>query len=1196
MNSNVISSADYDTIFNVTDTADGELTKVCYELLNYDEISISDVTDKDQKIINRTIEKCDRAEDGRLILPALWNESILNLLPNNYNMVEKILFSTLKKLKRNPSDLAEYDAIIKTQLNDGIIERAGELCDLKHSLNHSFLAHNAVFRRNVETTKCRIVYLSNLCERKSEGMLSHNQVSLPGPQLNSKIVMAITLLRFNKYLLLYDIVKAFHMLRLRSEDSDKMLFLWFKDLANNNFDLVAYRFLRVPFGMRFSPFLLMISLYMILVLNVSLTESEKKVCGMIYNLAYMDNLAFSSNSISEVKSSLDTAKKILGSYGFTLQQVCVNDKNLEFSINGRNSAVDETCKLFGLLWNTSGDLICCKDVKLDTVANTKRRILSTLHSIYDPLGIMLPTLNRARLFLHSLQLDSGLAWDTELDLSKQKQWKLIARQFNSGGKVTVSRNMGDYDSCYNLVTFTDASRDSYGCVVYLQHAFSKKLNFLVARNKLVKCQGEHSPSIPVLELIAMKFGLTVAFEMHKDFTSSFCPVKIQDIKVYSDATIALNWLSHKTQKFTKIERKGVLINNTLDAIVKLCNLHPVSFYHVRGGHNPADFVTRCVSYRVLRSSNYHEGPLNLSVDGITVPFSGQANKSCFSVSMDCSVSLENVVQCSKYSSFGKLCRVLHNVRIFIHKYRLKLGKTNASTLKCPNFVDTRNMIIRENQRSCYADVFQYLSSSNGKIPSVVNQLNLFLDDSNIIRVAGKFSKLDAPFEERNPILLHRDSHVNRGVIWDLHVGLRHAGVYRLLTTLRREFWIPSAFQVVKRIIKPCLICKKVNSRTLSINRNSYKDYRVNPAEFPFREIAVDHIGPFNVNIAGHNDKAYILIVTCLWSRAVNLLVCRNIDRECFLLALQTHILDFGVCQRIVGDNGSPITSSIRRLEPIFKDENVVNFLKERGIKLLTFEPYPPGASFLGGVVESLVKQVKRLFNSSVRNTCLSYDQFIYTVKECATLINKRPVAYQALLVDPLTDNSVDVITPEMLIKGRDIPCISIIETNVNSEDPDYELPDLSKEQLFKRFIKLRKIQERLAKLYYSQFLQNLRGLASAKPDLYKRKNYVPLNKNDLVAIHQSLSKPHAYPLGIVISTEFNDLGEVVSAQIRKSNGEIVRRHTSDIILLESCDTRGLVENNCPKVSTKSQLEIKPVRQAAETSSQIIKDLISRNLI
>lgn len=379
-----------------------------------------------------------------------------------------------------------------------------------------------------------------------------------------------------------------------------------------------------------------------------------------------------------------------------------------------------------------------------------------------------------------------------------------------------------------------------------------------------------------------------------------------------------------------------------------------------------------------------------------------------------------------------------------------------------------------------------------------------MDEDGVIRVKSKFQNLRAPFVQKFSILLHKDCPFTHCIVNSYHLKLKHAGVYRLLSSLRKEFWIPSAFSTVKKCIGKCLICKKIFGRTVKLNHNAYKDYRINPVKIPYREVVPNHIGPFIIkNDHGENVKAYILIITCMWSRAVNLLLCRNIDKECFLQAIQIHIFENGMPQRIISDNGSPIVGSIPQMKEFLNDTEVINFLKERNIKLLNFQPYPANASFLGGLVESLVKQVKNMIYSSIGRNVLTYDHFYFLVKEVNMLVNKRPIAYKATLVNQETDPSVSVITPEMLVRGYEVPCIAVI--------PQLEIKDIPQgdecwsegrgnPDLFAKFENLCKVKTRLNKIYYDEFLKTLREMDTNRSDKYKVRNHTALEVNDLVAL------------------------------------------------------------------------------------------------
>ena len=1138
------------------------LEGVCDKILNSDEFHENECTTEIDKLINLGITiGIYRNREGRLVLPALWNDKVLHRLPTNYKLAISILKSFYKKYKNCPEKIKAYDDIIQLQLKNDIIEVVDNINELESKSKISYIAHNGVYKEKAESTKCRIVLLSNICEKGDGGNLSHNQVSLPGPKLNSSIVTTLTLYRFNKYLFVYDLEKAFLMLCLRPEDANKLLFLWYNDITNGDRSIITYKFKRVPFGLRFSPYLLMISLYIILILHVTVCSlSEMWSRQLMYNLAYMDNIAFSSSNETELFEAYETSQSVFKSYGFNLQQYATNNLNLEKEFEQVEGG--DQVKLFGISWNRTGDTINPNKLNLNSSAKSKREIIQSINSNFDPLGIALPLMNRAKIFLHDLQLDKTVSWDSTLNNEKLHQWRKICKQINSSDLVSVPRYVGDYQDEYDLIAFTDASKDMYGCVLYLRNKKSDNLTFILSKNRMINKKSSNR-TIPVLELIAIEFGVESLCEVRNQLVGAFCPISIINLLVFTDSTISLNWLHSKCVDFQKIERKSVLINNTLDRISAYCENCPVHFSHISGCLNPADFVTRCVSWKQLRRSNFLSGPEACKLSesySLVVPIDNKEDMICMLTTTDLSLDNKCVVDFDKFSSFGRLCRVVHYVRKFAYNLLSKLKSRNGSSnqLRECTFKSSRRYIIHMAQVEHFREIFEYFYNNTNKMPSLINQLNLNLDNG-ILRVKGKMKNLRASYDERFPILLNKNSKISSMIIEDLHKNMRHAGVYKLLSVLRREFWIPSAYITVKKVVKSCIKCNKLYGRSIKVNQSPYKDYRVNPSNIPFRDISLDHIGPFTVkNDLNENTKVYILILTCLWSRGVNLLLCKQLNNESFLQSLQMHVFEYGIPQTILSDNGSPIVSSLNMIKDFLKDSVVKNYLIEQNIKVLDFCPYPPNSSFLGGTVEALVKQVKNIIFAAISRNILPLNKFEFLVCECKMLINKRPIAFKPLLIDPNTDISKLALTPEMLIKGYEVPSIAIVP-QLHSRDSDTDGDYINNQtrtndDLYTVFESLREVRRRLIDLYYDDFLANLRQASISSQDRYKRVNHQSLQVDDLVAIKQKFTKPYFYPTGLVTNVESNDLNEVVAVSIRKSNGEIIRRHVSELVLLHRQDS------------------------------------------
>ena len=508
-----------------------------------------------------------------------------------FYLAKQVLDHNVKKLKKDEQKLIQYNEVLSKQESEGIIEK---IPDLETLLNEnpqglSFLAHNGVFRPDHQSTKCRIVFLSNLHGNKHR--LSHNHASLPGPNLNQKLSTSLTLLRFDKYLITFDLKQAFLQLMIRPEDTKKLLFLWYSDALKEAKSLIAYRFLCLPFGLRFSPFVLMIALYIILLESDGTLELRNFKRGL-YELAYMDNLAWASNDETSLVGAYHNAIDIFDNYKFKLQQFHTNHAELQTKLSDDGNEVSEgKCTLFVMLWLKDVDKLSVKPFELNIGANTKRLILSSLHSVFDIFGIYLPILNRARLFLYRLQMDRGLHWDTPLAPKLQREWTNIVKQVGNSPVIEIDRSFGQRDDSYEIVCFTDASKSLYGCVLFMRNISSGKFTFLLAKNKVIN---EHlrSKTMPVLELTGMHLGVQALMEVLEELQSTLRPIKITNLRLFTDSTISLSWVEALVSHLDKMSGKSVFVMNKLESIRKMCKTHQVEFGYIPGLVNPANWTTR----------------------------------------------------------------------------------------------------------------------------------------------------------------------------------------------------------------------------------------------------------------------------------------------------------------------------------------------------------------------------------------------------------------------------------------------------------------------------------------------------------------------------------------------------------------------------------------------------------------------------
>ena len=545
-------------------------------------------------------------------MPLLWNNKVAHLLGNNYNLAKRILISQCKKFQDSPDKLKMIDQVFKDQVKMGIIERVSlpeSIPELHPS--YSYLAHMPIFRPEKVSSPCRVVFLSNL-NGKGASIISHNQAMLSGPSLNRKLSTALISLRFNKFLLCFDLKKAFLQIELNEIDQFRLLFLWFNNIEKGDYSLVTYKNIRLSFGLRCSPTILLLALYKILVLDTKNDSSQLvSLKKQIYHLIYMDNGAISSDSLEDLESNFNQLNSIFNPYCFELQQFMTNSPSLQHQLDSQTDDTTPTpssVKLLGIMWNREKDLLSTTQMSLKPDAKTKRQILKTIAENFDPYGYNLPILNRARLFLHRLQLDKTLNWDTLLSDDKLHEWRLIANQVNNTKPLSLPRFVGSTKDQYNLLAFTDSSKEIYGVTIYLHNLNTNTISFVMAKNRVVT-KSLSSKSIPTLEFNAIALGTELLIDTYNELTGEECvePINIKDLHIYTDSYVALNWLKSYVQ-LDKMRNLSVFTTNRLLKLAKLCETKAIVYKFVNGCHNPADCVTRPMSARLLERSNFLVGP------------------------------------------------------------------------------------------------------------------------------------------------------------------------------------------------------------------------------------------------------------------------------------------------------------------------------------------------------------------------------------------------------------------------------------------------------------------------------------------------------------------------------------------------------------------------------------------------------------
>ncbi|KAK6751110.1 hypothetical protein RB195_002841 [Necator americanus] len=202
-------------------------------------------------------------------------------LPDNFNHSLACLRSNWKALTKKSEYLDRYNDIIQDQLQKGII---GELPPSQTTQPGTFLSHHAVINESKKQTKIRLVYNGSARVRNAPSL---NDCLYRGPVLLPDLSGILLKIRLTLILLTGDIEKAYLMVGLQECDRPSTKFLWLQNHRHppTNDNLIFY-FLRVPFGLICSKFILAATIHL------HLTETATPLSQEILESCYVTTSSF----------------------------------------------------------------------------------------------------------------------------------------------------------------------------------------------------------------------------------------------------------------------------------------------------------------------------------------------------------------------------------------------------------------------------------------------------------------------------------------------------------------------------------------------------------------------------------------------------------------------------------------------------------------------------------------------------------------------------------------------------------------------------------------------------------------------------------------------------------------------------------------------------------------------------------------
>ena len=315
------------------------------------------------------------------------------------------------------------------------------------------------------------------------------------------------------------------------------------------------------------------------------------------------------------------------------------------------------------------------------------------------------------------------------------------------------------------------------------------------------------------------------------------------------------------------------------------------------------------------------------------------------------------------------------------------------------------------------DVIQYIESkqisdkASGKITLSSSMLKLNPGLRNgVIRVVGRLDDADLPQDIKNPIILPQ-CHLCDLIIRDSHWHNMHTSVNQIWSNLREKYWIINAMPSIKRIVSNCVPCRKALAQPSTQLMANLPKERTTPGGRPFRNIGVDVFGPIAVRQGRSNVKRYGLIISCMASRAVHLEMLYNLDASAFICALRRFQARRGKPEFINCDNGTNFKGAdgiLSDLTRLWNASELGNYYRQADI---IFKYNPPQASHFGGHYERLIRSVRRMIVTTLKNHSITDESLQTFLCEAEAQLNGRPLA-DSYIDDP---QSNEPLTPNHLL-------------------------------------------------------------------------------------------------------------------------------------------------------------------------------------
>lgn len=326
----------------------------------------------------------------------------------------------------------------------------------------------------------------------------------------------------------------------------------------------------------------------------------------------------------------------------------------------------------------------------------------------------------------------------------------------------------------------------------------------------------------------------------------------------------------------------------------------------------------------------------------------------------------SVIDFTRYSSYRKLFRVM----AWVFKAKnifLKRSSTSKKTLSYEEFQESKLYLFKVVQNYSFRIEIDNIEN---KVPLErdcnIRKLCPFIDDTGLLRVKGRLENaLFMKYSARHPIILPKDHSLTTLIIRQFHEDLAHQNRKLILNEIKMKFYIPNLKRQLEKVSRNCMFCKIKSAKITQPMMNSLPIERISPFIRPFSFTGLDYCGHYFIKNKRSTDKVWIVLFTCMSTRAIHLEVVNSLKSNNCLLAVSNFINRRGIPIQLRTDNAGYFLKSKKLLSEIISLEDIERNIAKYNIKWVTNTPDSP---HMGGAWERLIKCVKRVLDVTIKSS------------------------------------------------------------------------------------------------------------------------------------------------------------------------------------------------------------------------------------